>query len=69
MPFALEATWWLARTPSRPLQVLRACTSLVRVPSAAASDDPDAALVDSLNVSVAGGVLLYALLAQRKLDV
>ena len=57
------------RRRARPLQVLRACTSLVRVPSAAASDDPDAALVDSLNVSVAGGVLLYALLAQRKLDV
>ena len=30
---------------ARPLQVLRACTSLVRVPSAAASDDPDAALL------------------------
>ena len=29
-------------------------------------DDDAASLVDSLNVSVAGGILLYALLAQRQ---
>lgn len=47
--------------------VLRACSALVRIPrgesAAAAGDAMD---VDSLNVSVAGGILLYSLLSARK---
>jgi len=50
--------------------VLRACGQLVRVPRAqsgaaslAAGGTDHSSLVDSLNVSVAGAVLLYALLA------
>lgn len=47
--------------------VLRACSALVRIPrgesAAAAGDAMD---VDSLNVSVAGGILLYSLLNARK---
>ena len=49
--------------------VLRACSDVVRIPrgmSGAASED-DAALVDSLNVSVAGGILLYSLITARRL--
>ena len=45
--------------------VLRACSSLVRIPRGPPSA-PDAELVDSLNVSVAGGILLYTLLAARR---
>jgi len=53
--------------------VMRACDTLVRVPRGmeplAGADAADAAaegeMVDSLNVSVAGGILLYALLANR----
>ena len=45
--------------------VLRACSSLVRIPRGATALD-DAELVDSLNVSVAGGILLYTLMSQRR---
>lgn len=49
--------------------VLRACDTLVRVPRgvepAGADPSADSETVDSLNVSVAGGILLYALLANR----
>lgn len=46
--------------------VLRACSSLVRIPrGAGAAAVDDAALVDSLNVSVAGGILLFTLLGAR----
>ncbi|KAL1498678.1 hypothetical protein AB1Y20_013990 [Prymnesium parvum] len=45
--------------------VLRACDSLVCVPGGLAEDSDEAELVDSLNVSVAGGILLYALLHGR----
>ncbi|KAL3919973.1 MAG: hypothetical protein SGPRY_005431 [Prymnesium sp.] len=48
--------------------VLRACDSLVRVPRTLEPvGGAEADTVDSLNVSVAGGILLYALLAQRPL--
>ena len=48
--------------------VLRACSTLVRIPrgESAASTAGDALDVDSLNVSVAGGILLYSLLAARR---
>ena len=50
--------------------VLRACTDLVRIPrgSMQLSDDvdlPNAEVVDSLNVSVAGGILMWTMLANR----
>lgn len=45
--------------------VLRACTSLVRIPRGASAAD-EAELVDSLNVSVAGGILLYSLVEPRR---
>ena len=45
--------------------VQRACTALVRIPGGT-SDVEDAELVDSLNVSVAGGILLYSLLEPRR---
>ena len=48
--------------------VLRACSDLVRIPrgaDAAADANADGEMVDSLNVSVAGGILLYALLTRR----
>lgn len=47
--------------------VLRACSDLVRIPrgAATASANGDGEMVDSLNVSVAGGILLYALLTRR----
>ena len=44
--------------------VLRACTDLVRIPRGPLPADGD--LVDSLNVSVAGGILLYSLLSTRR---
>ena len=40
--------------------VRRSCSQFVRIPGADSSDVGDS--VDSLNVSVAGGILLYALL-------
>jgi len=53
--------------------VLRACSGLVRIPrgpaaatEGAAAAAGDAELVDSLNVSVAGGILLWSLLAARR---
>ena len=45
--------------------VLRACSARVRVPRGAAPVD-DAELVDSLNVSVAGGILLWTLVGARR---
>ena len=45
--------------------VLRACSSLVRIPRGVSAAD-DAELVDSLNVSVAGGILLWTLLSGRR---
>ena len=45
--------------------VQRACTALVRIPGGT-SDVEDAELVDSLNVSVAGGILLHGLLSERQ---
>ena len=57
--------------------VMRACDTLVRVPSGldaspyaatdteAGASSADGEMVDSLNVSVAGGILLYALLTGR----
>jgi 21S rRNA (GM2251-2'-O)-methyltransferase len=52
--------------------VLRACSDLVRIPrgltspaSAEGAAGGDAALVDSLNVSVAGGILLFSMLSAR----
>jgi 21S rRNA (GM2251-2'-O)-methyltransferase len=54
--------------------VIRACTKLVAIPRAATTegsiftgqlDADDALMVDSLNVSVAGGILLYSILAAR----
>ena len=49
--------------------VLRACSALVRIPRGAAGMEVgggDAELVDSLNVSVAGGILLWSLLEARR---
>lgn len=55
--------------------VLRACTDLVRIPrdvtaptAAVGSAAGAADMVDSLNVSVAGGILLYTMLAARSSD-
>ena len=49
--------------------VLRACSSLVRIPrgagGAATAATEDAELVDSLNVSVAGAILLFSMLTAR----
>ena len=51
--------------------VRRACSELVAIPrgaagSAVAEMDPGGDTVDSLNVSVAGGILLYSLLTARR---
>ena len=45
--------------------VLRACSSLVRIPTGDVLAE-GADLVDSLNVGVAGGILMYSLLQARK---
>lgn len=47
--------------------VLRACTDLVRIPRGeGAGAGEEAAVVDSLNVSVAGGILLHTMLNARR---
>lgn len=45
--------------------VQRTCETLVRVPGGGGAA-PDAELVDSLNVSVAGAILLYTMLSARR---
>ena len=49
--------------------VVRACNSMVRIPRGvarcSARDNDASKLVDSLNVSVAGGILMHALLSSR----
>ena len=46
--------------------VLRACSALVRIPTAEPPAVEGAELVDSLNVGVAGGILMYSLMTARK---